>query len=107
MNKATEIKTTQDVVKDVLESDMMARNSDDYLIYAVCKRINPMCLGMPFESVIRHRKDLGLPVFETIRRTGQRMREKHPELAGNGRVEAERKKNEAVFKEYARGLYEE
>lgn len=103
MNKATEIKTTQEVVKDVLESDIMARNSDDYLIYAVCKRINPMCLGMPFESVIRHRKDLGLPVFETIRRTGQKLRAERPELAGNGAVDAERRKNEAVFKEYVRG----
>jgi len=103
MDKATEIKTTQEIVKEVLESDIAARNSDDYLIYAVCRRINPVCLGMSFETVIRHRRDLGLPVFETIRRTGQRMREKYPELAGNGRVEAQRKKSEEVFKDYARG----
>ena len=103
MDKATEIKSTQDIVKAVLESDIMARNSDDYLIYAVCKRINPMCLGMPFESVIRHRKDLGLPVFETIRRTGQKLRASQPELAGNVGVKEQRKKNEQVFKEYAKG----
>ena len=103
MDKATEIKTTQDIVKEVLESDIAARNSDDYLIYAVCRRINPMCLGMAFETVIRHRKDLGLPVFETIRRTGQKLRAAHPEFAGNSDVEAHRKKNEKVFKEFAKG----
>ncbi len=103
MNKATEIKTTQDIVKDVLESDIASRNSDDYLIYAVCKRINPMCLGMSFETVIKHRKELGLPVFETIRRTGQKVRASHPEFAGNSEVEAQREANEKVFKEYARG----
>ena len=103
MDKATEIKTTQDIVKDVLENDIAARNSDDYLIYAVCKRINPMCLGLSFEMVIKNRKELGLPVFETIRRTGQKMRAAHPEFAGNGEVEAKRKKNQKVFKEYARG----
>lgn len=102
MDKATEIKTTQDIVKDVLESDIASRNSDDYLIYAVCKRINPMCLGMSFETVIKHRKDLGLPVFETIRRTGQKLRASNPELAGNDDVEAQRLLNEETFRNYAR-----
>lgn len=104
MEKSMEIKTTQEVVKSVLETDIASRNSDDYLIYAVCKRINPMCLGMSFETVIKHRNDLGLPVFETIRRTGQKLREKHPELAGVKAVEKKRKENEKVFKEYAKGV---
>ena len=103
MDKATEIKTTQEVVKYVLENDIASRNSDDCLIYEVCKQINPMCLGLSFETVIKHRKDLGLPVFETIRRTGQRMREKNPNLAGTKTVEKKRTENEKVFKEYARG----
>ena len=103
MNKETEIKTTHDIVKDVLENDIMARNSDDYLIYAVCKRINPMCMGMNFETVIRHRKDLKLPAFETIRRTGQRVRAAYPELAGNSAVETSRGLNERIFRDYARG----
>lgn len=103
MDKATEIKTTQEVVKYVLENDIASRNSDDYLIYEVCKQINPMCLGLSFETVIKHRKDFGLPVFETIRRSGQLIRAKHPELAGTKAVEEHRQKNEKIFKEYARG----
>ena len=103
MDKAAEIKTTQEVVKYVLENDIASRNSDDNLIYEVCKQINPMCLGLSFETVIKHRKDLGLPVFETIRRTGQKMREKNPHLAGVKAVEKKRKENEQVFKEFANG----
>jgi len=104
MSKSKELATTQKIVEEVLKNDIAARNSDDYLIFAVCKKVNPMCLGMSFETVIRHRKELGLPVFETIRRTGQKLRAAYPELAGDADVEAQRKLNEEVFKEYARGM---
>lgn len=101
MGKLNEIRTTQDHVMEVLKSDEAARNSDDYLIYAVCKKINPLCAGLPFETVLIHRKDLGLPVLETIRRTGQKIRASHPELCGNSTVEGQRMLNEEVFREYA------
>ena len=104
MGKTKELKTTQDVVKEVLENDIESRNSDDHLIFEVCKKINPMCLGMPFETVIKNRKALGLPVFETIRRTGQKMRAAHPELAGCDDVEEQRMLNEQIYRDYARGM---
>lgn len=103
MNKPKEIRTTQEVVKEVMEQDRAARNSDDYLIFAVCKRFNPSCADMPFEAVVRNRKSLGLPVFETIRRTGQKLRAEHPELAGDVEVQEQRKENEKIFREYAKG----
>ena len=103
VNKSKEIRTTQAIVKEVMESDRNARNSDDYLIYAVCKRINPVCTGMPFETVVRNRKNLGLPVFETIRRTAQKLRAANPELAGCVEVQAQRKENEQTFRDYAKG----
>ena len=102
MNKSKEIRTTQEVVKEIMEQDKNARNSDDYLIFAVCKRINPVCAGMPFETVVRNRKTLGLPVFETIRRTAQKLRAANPELAGDAEVEAQRILNEQTFRDYAR-----
>lgn len=103
MNKSKEIRTTQEVVKEVMEQDSAARNSDDYLIFAVCKRFNPVCVDMPFETVVRNRKSLGLPVFETIRRTGQKLRAAHPELAGDVEVQEQRKENEKIFRDYAKG----
>ena len=79
-------------------------NSDDYLIFAVCKKINPICAGMPFGTVVQNRKNLGLPAFETIRRTAQKLRAANPNLAGCEKVEAQRKKNEQTFKDYAKGM---
>lgn len=102
MNKKTELITTAKLVKEALTECPSARNSDDVLITVVCKKINPLCATLPFETVLANRKALGLPVLETIRRTGQKIREKHPELAGNSNVEAQRKLNEEVFRDYAR-----
>jgi hypothetical protein len=102
MNKSKEIRTTQAVVKEIMEADSAARNSDDYLIFAVCKKINPICAGMPFGTVVQNRKNLGLPAFETIRRTAQKLRAAYPEYAGNSEVEAQRILNEETFRDYAR-----
>jgi len=103
MSKSTELKSTTKIVKEILTECPAARNSDDVLIALVCKRFNPSCSGLSFETVLANRKALGLPVFETIRRTGQKVREQHPELAGSSDVEAQRSLNENVFREYARG----
>lgn len=102
MNKKTELITTAKLVKEALMECPSARNSDDVLITVVCKRINPLCATLPFETVLANRKSLGLPVFETIRRAGQKVREKHPELAGDSNVETQRELNEEVFRDYAR-----
>ena len=102
MSKSTELYTTAKLVKETLTECPSARNSDDVLITVVCKKINPLCATLPFETVLANRKALGLPVLETIRRTGQKVRKKHPELAGDSNVEAQRELNEAVFREYAR-----
>lgn len=103
MSKSIELKNTTKIVKEVLTNCPAARNSDDVLISVVCKRINPLCAGLSFDTVLSNRKSLGLPVFETIRRTGQKVRAKYPELAGTGNVEAQRELNEQIFREYAKG----
>lgn len=104
MSKEKEIMQTKNVVREILESDEKARNSDDYLILEVCKAMNPDCVNLPFETVLRNRKALGLPVFETIRRTGQRTRAENPELAGNIAAEVARDQSEEAYRKYANGL---
>lgn len=102
MSKSKELKNTSAIVKEVLENNPAARNSDDTLIFAVCSKINPLCTGLSFGTVIANRKALGLPAFETIRRARQKLCTEHPELCGNSTVEAHRKLNEDVFRDYAR-----
>ncbi len=104
MGKATELKTTQDVVKEILETNEMARNSDMALYVKVCERINPNVLSKPFWVVLLSLKEYNLPNIETVRRTRQKLQAAYPELCGNDNVEAQRKVNEEAFREYARGV---
>ena len=103
MNKSKELKTTTNIVKHILEHDPAARSNDDYLYYVVCSTINGDSVYQPFWKVILNRKEYNLPAFESVRRSRQKMQEKHPELAGDSTVEAYRVMNEEVFREYARG----
>ena len=91
-----------DVVKTLLKENPRTRNSDDYLYAKVCERYNSDVLRLDFGFVLANRKDLGLPCFESVRRSRQKLQELHPELAGTGSVKAARKVNEAVVSEYAR-----
>ena len=102
MGKSAELKKTNKVVMEVLKENPEARNNDDCLIIEVCKRMNPLCVNLSFETVMRNRKILGLPVLETIRRTGQKVRETYPELAGNSDAEAARVLSEQAHREYAK-----
>ena len=90
------------LVKDILENDEAARNSDDYLYYMVCRRINSGCTNLPFWKVILNRKNYNIPPFESVRRTRQKLQEKHPEFIGNDSVEEQRFENEKAFRDYAR-----
>lgn len=107
MGKLEELKTTQDVVMDVLLEYPMARNSDNYLCYLVYAIVGKK-KGIDIESMsiprfFLHMKEYGFPSTETIRRTRQKIQAEHPELAADGNVEAQRMMNEEVFRDFARG----
>lgn len=102
MDKAREINDTKSIVKMKLKKYPDARNSDDYLYFMVCKNINSDCIYIPFGIVMANRKSYGLPAFETVRRTRQRLQAEHPELAGCKKVTEGRMENEEVFREFAR-----
>lgn len=102
MDKAKEIKSTHNIVKSILEAHKPSRNSDMVLYTKVVERINPVALDMPFFTVLVNIKNLGLPAFETVRRTRQKIQEACPELAADYDVEGHRILNEDIFLEYAR-----
>lgn len=101
MNKTEELKTTAELVKNILMKCPEARNSDDVLYYKVCERINPIGVGLPFAIVFRDRKSFGYPSTETVRRTRQKLQAEHPELASVDAVKAVKKENEKSFKAYS------
>jgi len=104
MSKAKELQTTQDVVKEILETCEMARNSDMALYVKVCEKINPAVLCKPFWVVLVSLKEYNLPNIETVRRTRQKLQAAFPELAGDSKVEAQRMLNEEAFRAYAKGV---
>lgn len=97
-----ELQNTAKIVKQILEEDEKARNSDNYLIIKVYERLYPPVANMPFSYVLKHRKDYGLPSFETIRRTRQKLQHDYPELAACDAVRTNREIRENEFREYAR-----
>ena len=102
MSKSKELKTITAIVKDILEHDPKARNSDEYLYLKVCEKVGGMYMNLSFWNVLLHRKAYGLPPYESVGRARRKLQETHPELAGNSTVEAQRTLNEEVFRDYAR-----
>lgn len=103
MSKSKELKNTTAIVKHLLTNNPQTRNSDDYLYFKVCETIAPESISQKFWYVLLNRKQYGLPAFESVRRTRQKLQETYPELAGNGEVEGYRALQEEVFRDYARG----
>lgn len=108
MSKSKELQTTTELVREVLEAHPKARNSDNELYYWVCaiighkNGIDVHKMSMPLFFL--HLRENGFPQFETVRRTRQKLQATYPELCGNDTVEGQRKMNEEVFRDYAKGM---
>ena len=106
MSKSKELHTTTKIVRQILQSEPKARNSDNYLYLRVLQTVgNEHGIDIDNMPVVRFLLELsaiGLPAFETVRRTRQRLQATHPEYAANENVEAQRVLNEETFRCYAR-----
>lgn len=107
-SKINEIRNVTKMVEAILTDNKNARNSDDYLYYAVCYRISRE-KNIPLEQLnaeffLLNRSQLGFPNHETVRRARQKLQHDNPLLAADGQVEAYRDYNEEVFKGYVRSI---
>ena len=102
-----DLKNTTALVKSILEQDKQCRNSDSFLYLKVLsvigqqKGIDIEKMSVPYFLLNLH--GAGLPGFETVRRTRQKIQQHHPELAASEAVEGFRAENEQVFRAYAVG----
>lgn len=107
MPNANELLTTQALVLEILKASPRARNSDNYLLYAVYatvgKRHGIDIDKMSVPTFFLHLKEYGFPSPETVRRTRQKLQAAYPELAGDEQVEGYRAYNEEKYRDYARG----
>ena len=106
MGKRAELKSTKLIVKTILEQDQRARNSDSYLYFKVLERLGKergFCLDyVSVTTFLLHMAEWGLPPFESVRRTRQKLQAEFPELSANKKVTEFRAENEAAFRDFAR-----
>ena len=77
------MKDLTDIVKKILEEHKEARDDDFKVIGWVVKAMRPDAMGYSFGSVMWNHNSFGIPSFETIRRTRQKLQHDHPELRGD------------------------
>lgn len=107
MNKSEEIRTTKDLVKNILITNKKTRSSDNYLYFSVCEQlgkergIDIHSMSMP--NFFLHMREYGFPSYETVGRCRRKLQETYPQLAAEHDVEAQRTLNNDVFRDFARG----
>lgn len=106
------LKTTKQIVKEVLENEPFCRNSDCFLELEVLKiyaKRQGLDLGsMTVDTLYKNRNKWGWPKSESIRRTRQLVQAKHPELAASDPIDSYRLVNEERVKSFVRSAkYEE
>lgn len=107
MSKREELKTTKGLVKNILENNVKARNSDSYLYFQVLKVIADR-ENIALENITVPAFLLGLssspfPCFESVRRSRQTLQRENPHLAACKEVSEARAENEIDFRAFAKG----
>lgn len=92
------MKDLTDIVKQVLIDHKDARDDDFRVIGWVIKQAKSEVMSMPFSYVLWNSKGLGLPSFETIRRTRQKVQHDNPELRGEAYLKRMAKQTEYIEK---------
>ena len=93
-----DLKKINDIVYTILLNDEQARNSDAYLFTQVVKHVSPFLYLMPFFTAMN---DPGMPNYESVRRTRQKIQEQNPELQATEAVKEKREENINTYLEYA------
>lgn len=94
------IKKTNELVQRILLDYPDSRGSDDTLYKYVVEAINPDAAGMPFCHVLLNRNEYGLPPYESVRRSRQKLQEAYPMLRASKEVEKARAENEQEVRDY-------
>ena len=87
-----------DIVKKILTEHKEARDDDFKVIGWVVKAMRPDIMGYSFGSVLWNHAAFGLPSFETIRRTRQKLQHDNPELRGDLYMKRMEKQTEFIEK---------
>lgn len=96
MNK--EFKQVKKIVKNILIEYPQTRNSDNLLYLTVIETIGKGNIEKPISEILLNLEELGLPCFETVRRTRQKLQAEFPELQACDIVQDFRTAREEEFR---------
>lgn len=97
----SELNTLKELVKDILEDNVSARNSDYILYELVLKEKHPDALQVPTWYMLEHHADMRLTSFESVRRSRQKVQAENEHLRASDRVRVARLLEEGKYKEFA------
>ena len=99
------LKNVSALVKDILEQDRKARNTDNHLYlkvleyYSVKYGLDISTMTVP--ELLKELDQHILPGFETVRRSRQKVQASYPELAPAENIRRKRTENESYYKNFA------
>ena len=100
-----DLKAVSAIVKNILMENTRARNDDNVLYLMVLNHVSNRnsidIQSMTVPVFLMKMKEYGLPGFETVRRSRQKVQADNPELEGTESTRRKRAKQEAVYREFA------
>ena len=92
----------KDLVIDILTRYPETRDSDNKLYIKVIDTIQPDVSKKSVEEVLLHLKELGLPQFESVRRSRAKAQEENEHLRGSKEVTQAREDKEKEYFDFYR-----
>lgn len=96
-----ELNTIKEMVEKLLKENLILRGDDDLLFCEVCRQIKPETQSMSVCEFFLMRKKMGLPSFESVRRSRQKAQEENPALKPSKQIQEGRKRQEENFYNFA------
>ena len=100
----SKLKQITNVVRHYLTEKPETRGNDELLYGYVCEDFNRDAITLPFCVVMSNRKSLGIPPFESVRRSRQKLQEHNEHLRPDADIEAIREVEEEKYRKYARSV---
>ena len=103
----TNLFTVENWVRAALETDERARHDDMHLYAVIVEgKLGYELKGLPFERVMNHYAEMGLPHFESVRRTRQKLQAAHEELQPEYKRQMTRLERQCDYNNYAKSYTE-
>lgn len=101
-----DLKAVSAIVKNILTEDPRARNDDNALYLKVLSYVSNRnsvdIQSMTVPVFLLRMKEFGLPGFETVRRSRQKVQADHPDLAGSESTRRKRARKEDEYRDFAK-----